>query len=58
VLVRAEVFQQVTADDGYFMYFEDVEFCHRARKLDEIVHNPSRVLYLRGGSSPVKNKLA
>lgn len=59
VLVRAEVFQQVALlDDGYFMYFEDVEFCHRARKAGwEIVHNPAaRVVHLRGGSSPVKEQ--
>lgn len=59
VLVRNEVFQQVgLLDDGYFMYFEDVEFCHRARKAGwEIVHNPeARVVHLRGGSSPVKKQ--
>lgn len=59
VLVKAEVFQQVALlDDGYFMYFEDVEFCHRARKAGwEIVHNPeARVVHLRGGSSPVKEQ--
>lgn len=59
VLVRDEVFQQVgLLDEGYFMYFEDVEFCHRARKAGwEIVHNPeARVVHLRGGSSPVKEQ--
>lgn len=59
VLVKDEVFQQVgLLDDGYFMYFEDAEFCHRARKAGwEIVHNPeARVVHLRGGSSPVKEQ--
>jgi len=59
VLVRDEVFQQVgLLDDGYFMYFEDAEFCHRACKAGwEIVHNPeARVVHLRGGSSPVKKQ--
>ncbi|MDH4234622.1 MAG: glycosyltransferase family 2 protein [Gallionella sp.] len=59
VLVRDEVFQQVgLLDDGYFMYFEDVEFCHRACKAGwQIVHNPeARVVHLRGGSSPVKEQ--
>lgn len=59
VLVRDEVFQQVgLLDDGYFMYFEDVEFCYRARKAGwNIVHNPeARVVHLRGGSSPVKEQ--
>lgn len=57
VLIRDEVFQQVgLLDEGYFMYFEDVEFCYRARKAGwQIVHNPTaRVVHLRGGSSPVK----
>lgn len=59
VLVKNEVFQQVgLMDDGYFMYFEDVEFCHRARKVGwHIVHNPAaRVVHLCGGSSPVKEQ--
>ncbi len=57
VLVRDEVFSQIgMLDEGYFMYFEDVEFCHRARKAGwDIAHNPdARVVHLRGGSSPVK----
>ena len=43
-------------DDGFFMYFEDVEFCFRARKAGwDIIHNPdAHVVHLRGGSSPVK----
>ena len=59
VLIRSEVFDQVgLLDDGYFMYFEDVEFCYRARKAGwEIVHTPeSHVVHLRGGSSPVKER--
>ena len=59
VLIKDEVFQQVgLLDDGYFMYFEDVEFCHRARKAGwEIVHNPAaHVVHLRGGSSSVKKQ--
>ena len=59
VLVKGEVLRQVgLMDDGYFMYFEDIEFCYRARKAGwDIVHNPeARVVHLRGGSSPVKEK--
>ena len=59
VLIRGEVFGRIgLLDDGYFMYFEDVEFCHRARKAGwGIVHNPdARVVHLRGGSSPVKER--
>lgn len=57
VLIRQEVFDRIgLLDDGYFMYFEDVEFCYRARKAGwEIVHWPlARVVHLRGGSSKVK----
>jgi N-acetylglucosaminyl-diphospho-decaprenol L-rhamnosyltransferase len=59
VLVRHEVIEQVgLLDEGYFMYFEDVEYCHRARKAGwSIVHNPvARIVHLRGGSSPVKER--
>lgn len=59
VLIRGEVFDRIgLLDDGYFMYFEDVEFCHRARRAGwDIVHNPkARVIHLRGGSSPVKER--
>lgn len=57
VLIRDEVFQQIgLMDERYFMFFEDVEYCHRARKAGwTIVNIPeARVVHLRGGSSPVK----
>lgn len=59
VMIRAEVFDQVgLLDDGFFMYFEDVEFSFRARHAGfEIMHEPAaRVVHLRGGSSPVKSR--
>jgi len=59
VLIKDEVFRQIgLMDEGYFMYFEDVEFCHRAGKAGwPIVHNPeARVVHLRGGSSSVKKQ--
>jgi GT2 family glycosyltransferase len=59
VLINDGVFQQVgLLDEGYFMYFEDVEFCHRARLAGwTIIHNPlARVVHLRGGSSSVKEQ--
>jgi N-acetylglucosaminyl-diphospho-decaprenol L-rhamnosyltransferase len=57
VLIRDEVIQQVgLMDEQYFLYFEDVEFCFRARKAGwDIVNQPNAsVVHLRGGSSPVK----
>jgi N-acetylglucosaminyl-diphospho-decaprenol L-rhamnosyltransferase len=57
VLLRREMLDKIgLMDDGFFLYFEDVEFCRRALKAGwEIVHNPkARVVHLRGGSSPVK----
>jgi len=46
-------------DEGYFMYFEDADYCRALKKLGwRIVYEPSaRVVHLRGGSSPVKSSL-
>ena len=46
-------------DEGYFLYFEDVEYCMRARRAGwRLVHVPeARMVHFRGGSGPVK-KLA
>lgn len=57
VLIRAEVFRQVgLLDEGFFMYFEDVDYCRRARWAGWAVgYEPrARVVHLRGGTSPVK----
>ena len=57
VLVKKEVFDDIgLMDDGYFMYFEDAEFCYRAKKAGwKVINEPNaRVVHLRGGSSPVK----
>lgn len=58
VMIRREVFERVgVLDEGFFMYFEDVELSFRARQAGyEIMHEPrARVVHLRGGSSPVKS---
>jgi GT2 family glycosyltransferase len=60
VLLRADMLRETgPMDDGFFLYFEDVEFCWRARRTGwDVLHNPAaRVVHLRGGSAPVK-KLA
>jgi len=58
VLIRDKVFKQVgLLDEGFFMYFEDTEFCYRTRKAGwDIVHNPeARVVHLHGCSSFVES---
>lgn len=57
VLIRRQVFEDVgLLDEGFFMYYEDVDFCRRVRTAGwQIVNNPNaRVVHLRGGSSKVK----
>lgn len=56
VMVRREVFEQLGGmDDGFFMYFEDVDFCYRAR--DEgwkMIYEPSaRIVHLCSGTSGI-----
>ena len=61
VLIRRQVFEDIgLLDEEFFMYFEDVDFCKRAREAGwQIIHNPeARVVHLRGGSSPVKSQAA
>jgi len=61
VLIRRQVFEDIgLLDEEFFMYFEDVDFCKRAREAGwRIIHNPeAHVVHLRGGSSPVKSQAA
>lgn len=46
-------------DDGYFMYFEDADYCRALKKHGwRVIYDPSaRVVHLRGGSSPVKSSM-
>ncbi len=60
VLIRREVIEQIgLMDEGYFMYFEDIDFCRRARNAGwQILHFPeARIVHLRGGSGSVKADL-
>ena len=57
VMIRHEVLEDVGfLDEGFFMYYEDVDYCRRVRDQGwQIWHEPrARVVHLRGGSSPVK----
>lgn len=57
VLIRQEVIARTGGlDDGFFLYYEDAEFCHRVRQAGwQIAYIPeAQVVHLRGGSGPVK----
>jgi len=58
VLIRAEARAAAGGglDDGFFLYYEDAEFCRRIRHAGwTIAHVPeARVVHFRGGSGPVK----
>lgn len=61
VMIRKEAVDAAgPMDDGYFMYFEDADYCCALKKAGYlIVCDPSaRVVHLRGGSSPVKARMA
>ncbi|MEB2345457.1 MAG: glycosyltransferase family 2 protein [Deltaproteobacteria bacterium] len=61
VLLHREVLETLgPMDDGYFMYFDDVDYCRRAwRSGFEVLHWPAaRVVHLRGGTSPLKAAIA
>lgn len=57
VLLRREALAAAgPMDEGYFMYFEDADYCARLRRAGfRIVQEPgARVVHLRGGTAPVK----
>ena len=61
IMIRREVFADIGfLDEKYFMYFEDTDFCYRARKAGwGILYKPmAKVAHLRGKSSPVKSLMA
>ncbi len=61
VLIRQQVIEQVgLMDEGYFMYFDDVDYCRQATNAGwRVLHWPqARVVHLRGGTSSVKAEIA
>lgn len=57
ILVRNEVTESVgLMDDNYFLYYEDEDFCSKARQKGwQICFAPqARAVHFRGGSGPVK----
>lgn len=56
MMIRREVFEQIgLLDEGYFMYFEETDFCFRAKRASwEVWYVPqSRIIHLVGQSSGV-----
>lgn len=61
VLIRREVIEKVgLLDEGYFMYFEDSDYCRAARACGfRVWYFPdARVVHLGGGSSDDRRKMA
>lgn len=57
IVLRARMIDAIgNMDEGYFLYFEDTEYCLRARRAGwRIVYVPqARMIHFRGGSAPVK----
>jgi GT2 family glycosyltransferase len=57
MIIRREVFEQIgLLDEGYFLYFEEVDFCFRARKAGwDVWYVPqSRIVHLEGASTGIR----
>lgn len=57
ILLRAKMISEIgPMDEGYFLYFEDAEYCLRARRAGwRVAHaRKAQTLHYRGGSGPVK----
>lgn len=58
MLIRTQVFEDIgLLDEGYFLYYEEVDFCRRAKKAGwEIWHVPeSRVMHLDGVATGIND---
>lgn len=58
ILLRGSMIKAIgPMDEGYFLYFEDTEYCLRARRAGwRIAYVPeARFIHFRGGSAPVKS---
>jgi len=60
-LIRREVIEQCGfLDDAYYLYFDDADYCRRARRQgwDVLYYPEARVVHLRGRSNPLKSLAA
>lgn len=58
VMIRGEVRKRIgDMDEGYFLYFEDIDYCRMARRGGwKVVHVPQgRAVHLRGGTGSLKS---
>lgn len=58
ILLRGDMVRQIgPMDEGYFLYYEDSEYCLRAARAGwELTYVPqARAIHFRGGSGPVKS---
>lgn len=56
LLIRTEVFEQLGGfDEGFFLYFEEVDLCRRARNAGwKVIYEPrSRIVHLEGSSTGI-----
>lgn len=56
MVVRRQVFEDIgLLDEGYFLYFEEVDFCHRSKNADwECWHVPgAHVVHLEGAATGI-----
>jgi hypothetical protein len=59
MMIRADVFSKIgLLDEGYFLYYEEVDFCHRAAAAGwQIWSVPgSRVVHYEGASTGIRNR--
>lgn len=57
LLLRGQMMREIgPMDEGYFLYYEDAEYCLRAQRAGwPVIHVPqAQAVHLRGGSGPVK----
>ncbi len=57
ILLRETMVREIgPLDEGYFMYFEDIDYCREARRKGWRIARvgQARALHLQGGSGPVK----
>lgn len=60
IAIRGRAFERIgLLDEGYFLYFEDIDFCRRAWRagLQGLYWPAARVVHLEGASGPVQSSI-